>query len=210
VLGAARDWDVLGSQTVPRLLHPAGARRAGAGERALLKAIAAHRAACRAAACKALASRRYQQLLIAIARGLEAMEAAAEGRLGLAARAARELERAACRLRIRPRSLRAMDAEQRHRLRIHAKRLRYAVEFLGSLYAGKRVRRYELPLAELQDALGLLNDNAVALSLFSALALPGTALQALQRSLQAGTDEQLDHAVGALRRLAKARPFWTG
>lgn len=57
------------------------------------------------------------------------------------------------------------DAE-RHRLRIAAKKLRYATEFFASLYQGRSVakdrRAIAKALAELQDNLGELNDIAVA------------------------------------------------
>ena len=61
---------------------------------------------------------------------------------------------------------------ERHRLRIALKKLRYATEFFDSLHAGKRARPYLAALKELQDALGHLNDVAVAERLLRGLSEP--------------------------------------
>ncbi len=52
-------------------------------------------------------------------------------------------------------------SDERHSARIAAKRLRYAAEFLASLFSATRVARYIERLAALQDVLGGLNDAAV-------------------------------------------------
>ena len=52
--------------------------------------------------------------------------------------------------------------EQRHQMRIAAKKARYATEFFQSLRATGHVKRYLKRLEILQDALGWLNDAAVA------------------------------------------------
>jgi len=66
----------------------------------------------------------------------------------------------------RGRSLATQADEERHEVRKTAKRLRYGVEFLGSLFPGKkRARRYGKfmrSLEKLQDQLGALNDMATA------------------------------------------------
>lgn len=53
------------------------------------------------------------------------------------------------------------DAE-RHQLRIQIKKMRYAVEFFGSLFKDKKVARWRATLARAQDQFGVLNDVAVA------------------------------------------------
>jgi CHAD domain-containing protein len=50
----------------------------------------------------------------------------------------------------------------RHELRIAIKKLRYAAEFFASLYPGKSSAPYLAAMAELQQALGTLNDIATA------------------------------------------------
>ncbi len=52
--------------------------------------------------------------------------------------------------------------EERHRVRFAAKKARYATEFFQSLHSGGRVKHYLKILEALQDALGALNDAAVA------------------------------------------------
>jgi inorganic triphosphatase YgiF len=56
-----------------------------------------------------------------------------------------------------------------HALRIEVKKLRYAVEFLGSLYDGSARRRFEKRLGRLQTILGRFNDADVARRLLGEL-----------------------------------------
>src|SRR4030095_16546068 len=58
----------------------------------------------------------------------------------------------------RGKQLVALSPEERHRVRISAKKLRYACEFFSSLYLHKHVRHYLAALTGLQDVLGILND----------------------------------------------------
>lgn len=62
-----------------------------------------------------------------------------------------------------------LSADEKHRLRVRVKKLRYAVECLGSVASGGQARRYPKRLATLQDVLGHLNDGAAAEQLLSAL-----------------------------------------
>lgn len=61
-----------------------------------------------------------------------------------------------------------LDDEGRHRLRKHIKRLRYAVEFTGTLFGRQAVKRYLKPLRALQERLGAINDVVVAMDAFRA------------------------------------------
>ena len=65
--------------------------------------------------------------------------------------------------------LHGADAQTRHRVRIAAKKTRYATEFFRSLYPPKRVHRYVDALSTLQDELGWLNDAVVAEGLLKEL-----------------------------------------
>ncbi|HEV6964562.1 CHAD domain-containing protein, partial [Roseateles sp.] len=56
----------------------------------------------------------------------------------------------------------ALDAAALHALRKHVKRQRYAVEFFAPLLPRKRTARYLTALAAAQQALGEVNDLAVA------------------------------------------------
>jgi CHAD domain-containing protein len=65
--------------------------------------------------------------------------------------------------------LRGADPATRHRVRIAAKKTRYATEFFQTLYPARRVGPYVKALSQLQDELGSLNDAAVATTLLQGL-----------------------------------------
>lgn len=168
-LGDARDWDVLAGATLPavakQLSGPAnidGVHEAAAG-----KAVEHHLAAARA-----VASPRYTRLLLGIHRWVQAMAwhddpqlmEASGKQLGqpVAKFARTVLKRDQRRLRSRADKLGEATADARHRVRIAAKKTRYAAEFFASLFSTKSARPYIRSLTGLQDELGLLNDAAVA------------------------------------------------
>ena len=62
-------------------------------------------------------------------------------------------------LRKRGRHFAELEPEERHRLRLAVKRMRYAVDLFGSLFEKKPARQYRRALVQLQDCLG--NDNDV-------------------------------------------------
>ncbi len=66
--------------------------------------------------------------------------------------------------------MRALDPGKRHKLRIRAKRLRYATEFFAATFPGKdkdaRREKSLSALKDLQDALGELNDIATRPDMF--------------------------------------------
>lgn len=63
-----------------------------------------------------------------------------------------------------------LDDELLHRFRIRIKNLRYAVEFFQSLY-GKKAGKFASRLADIQDGLGRMNDEAIGRQLIDALSL---------------------------------------
>lgn len=74
----------------------------------------------------------------------------------------RLLSRRLRRLRRSAQAIAANDREALHAMRIEVKKLRYAVEFLGSLHDSAARRRFEKRLGRLQTILGRFNDAAVA------------------------------------------------
>ena len=114
----------------------------------------------------------------------------------------------------RGRKLERLDPTARHKLRIRAKRLRYAVEFFSSLSPHpKREARYLASLKVMQDQLGELNDIAVARErLLSDAAVndPGVAFAAGRATGRRELDEpRLIHAaIKAYRAFEAAKPFW--
>jgi triphosphatase len=105
------------------------------------------------------------------------------------------------------RDLEDMHEEQRHRLRIEVKKLRYALEFAAALYAGQREpqRRFARAIETLQEALGDLNDVVVARSLVTCDAWPIAPNQPghRERALLSDAEDALHH----LRRIG---PYWRG
>ena len=78
----------------------------------------------------------------------------------------------------RGRKLETLDPEARHRLRLRAKRLRYATAFFADLYkdeAPKAYRRFNKAIQRLQDALGAQTDLAAAAALAAEIAGVGVA-----------------------------------
>lgn len=118
-----------------------------------------------------LDSSQFQRLLLEIAGWTEggdwlaqSQETARDHALTLFARSV--LSRRRSNLRKYSGHLLEMSDADRHRLRIAAKKLRYAAEFFASLYHGRLAakdrRTFAKALAQLQDSLGELNDIAVA------------------------------------------------
>ena len=140
------------------------------------------------------------------------------GQLPIEIFASEELERRWHKI-IKKKKLDRLDAKPRHRLRIQAKKVRYASEFFGELFTEKQqVKRRKKMLAtleRLQDALGDLNDIAVHQEIMSAMGLNRRASS--KRAFAAGLLSGLENArVGfamkagqkAFDRLEKIDPYW--
>jgi inorganic triphosphatase YgiF len=166
-LGAARDLDVLADGTLGKV---ASACPQEAGLPQLRHALVARAAETRRQAAASVGSARYSRMMMGLVAWLQdsGWRASLDDRARLAL--ARPLDEVVEKvLARRHRKLlrygkRLQDAtpRERHRVRIAAKQARYATEFLRSLLAGRRVKRYLRRLNALQDALGWINDAAVA------------------------------------------------
>lgn len=116
----------------------------------------------------------------------------------------------------RARGFNRLDPAKRHKLRIRAKRLRYAAEFFAALYAeGDAQDAFAKTLERMQDRLGALNDLAFARSELLALAdiaEPELAYAAgrLVGRLEPAEPAMLGKARKAVKRLKRAEPFWAG
>ena len=170
-LGAARDWDVLEQELLPPLIAHLQQR---CPLEYLPQRVKAERLKARRKAHAAVASPRYGLLVLNIARWLstrqwrlQAMAASAQqlAQLDSAILPLAEmlLERRHQQLHRRGQHLARLSDVQRHRLRVMAKKLRYAAEFFVPLFSRKAARPYLAALTALQDVLGALNDNATAL-----------------------------------------------
>jgi inorganic triphosphatase YgiF len=167
-LDPARDLDVFIQQTFRPAV--AGVDRTGLARlgRQLLKAQTD--AYDRAVA--AIRSRAYALLLFDTAEWIEVGDwsrsqdaARVEFREGLIKPfAANALDHVLKDVRRRSRDFPQLDPADRHKLRIRAKRLRYAAEFFSPLFADhpKRTKAFLGSLQQMQNKLGALNDIAVA------------------------------------------------
>jgi len=224
ILGRARDWDVFVTETLPPLASWfARDAQAAPGIRRLRARAAARRRAARNDARAAIASRRFQQLLLATGLvcatpGFGAPLPApndtshAAGALGgrAAAFAAELLARRHRKFIGIAAKLMQASNEERHAARIAAKRLRYVAEFFAPLFAGKRTRTYVEALANAQDGLGRLNDAVTAASLAGELSGPGDdAAAGAVRGWVAAQAAAVEPVLAkAWRRFDAARPFW--
>jgi triphosphatase len=173
-LGPARDLDVL----LEGLLEPLVRLRPddGALKRLRDEAVTA-RSAAYAQAREALVSPRYARLALVLGRFCtaggwrEQPLSPASARLFAPAReeGARLLSRRHDRVLAGGRDLESKSAAELHALRIRLKKLRYASEFVGGLFPGRRTRRFIRRVARLQDVLGNLHDGTVAEELLAAL-----------------------------------------
>jgi len=166
-LGAARDADVLADSTLPKVIEACPQETDLLPLRQFVSTIAREK---RQQAAQAVASVRYSRFMLSLAGWLQAMrwqeslDEAAVGALAepLEKRATHILDRRHEKLIKSGKRLAHGTPEERHQVRIAAKKARYATEFFQSLHPVGRVKRYLKGLAALQDALGWLNDAAVA------------------------------------------------
>ncbi len=105
--------------------------------------------------------------------------------------------------------------EDRHKLRIRLKKLRYAAEFFESLYPKKKARPYIVRLRRLQDVFGYLNDVATAERLLSEVTGGSFHPKPLLRAegLVLGwhgfaADDAWPKVKRRWKKLKKEKPFW--
>ncbi len=166
-LGAARDWEVLAGSTLALVAAQAPGDIGLDAVTLAAQALAQER---HAAATAALNSARYTHLIEQVTAWIEnggwhdGMTARQRKRLGarMTACASAMLLRQHSRLLARGNKLRGASAGQRHRIRIAAKKMRYACDFFQDLYPARKMTPYLAALVRLQDTLGWLNDAAVA------------------------------------------------
>jgi CHAD domain-containing protein len=147
-LGPLRDLDVLTAWIRKQEQPEAGP---------VLKLLETDRRRAREDALRSLAGERYLELLDRFAAAVDAapVRAADVSLEALAAKEFEKLRRAAAKLRGSP-----TDAEI-HRMRIHAKRARYAAE-LAEPVVGKPARRFVASAKKFQDVVGAHQDAVVA------------------------------------------------
>ena len=174
-LSPARDWDIFQRETLPTI---AKACPSVTGFDALEQVAEKRRSDAYGKVRFALADRRCSCFVIGLGGWIEARgwrgDVASEdlGQLTEPAInfAQRMLSDQHAKVLKRGRRFKSLNAEDLHRLRLAAKRLRYAADFLLPLYRDRKsVRRFSRKLADLQEELGSYNDMAVTASLLEGL-----------------------------------------
>ena len=138
--------------------------------------------------------------------------------------ARRQLDRRARKIRKRGKALAELSPRRRHKLRVQAKKVRYATDFFGALFSGKarkrRRRRFVSGLKCLQGALGQLNDVAAHETLGLRVARTRLAASrdaarhlAYAAGLVMGGDATriaplLNDAASAHSRFRRMKPYW--
>ena len=153
-LGAVRDWDVLTVQTLPALAEalPELARALAAQVQPLRERDEAQLRAV-------LAGPRFSRLALRLLQWAHGRD---DDGPTLAQAARKKLARLHRRLFDSAAFFAVLPIEEQHRVRIRAKRLRYALDLFACALPAKATARYVDALAQLQDELGVLNDVAVA------------------------------------------------
>ncbi len=200
---AARDWDVLATQTLPAILAAHGDLHAA---RSMRSRVAARRKAARASLREALGSPRYARLVLWLARWLATPPEASAPAEPLPEFAVRVVAKGHKRLVAGARQLSALAPAERHQLRLEAKRLRYALEGFEALLRRGRFATYREELSEIQDDLGRANDAAVATRLVGEMGPPAALGDFMRGWLAAEAHSSLGPLERHEQRLAAARP----
>ena len=180
---------------------------------ALHDALLTARAEARRDVAGVAASERFRRLMIDVAAWAETggwlANEAAQGPIRPFAEAA--LDRRRKKMLKLGRDIEAADDAALHKLRIAAKKIRYAGDALGDLYPRKRVQRFVGRLKDLQGELGELNDIATAGPLLESLVLAPAAALVAGENLgirRAERPERARRAGKAFAKLVHARRFW--
>jgi CHAD domain-containing protein len=203
-LSSARDWDVMATETLAgvRAALPEPERLDGLLERADEARMAAGKRA-RAAA----GDRRLSGLMLDMGAALLVEREAGPS---VAKWARQAMDKRLRRFGKLAEAFARLDAAGRHRVRIAAKRLRYAGEAFAPIY-GKNAASYLATVAALQNGLGVANDRVVAHQLLAELNRDGRMaypVGLVEGFLAASADPRGGKLAGGVDKVLKAKPFW--
>jgi triphosphatase len=222
-LAPAREFDVYQKNKIEPLRGVAPAKR---GMKELAGTVASRRDAAFAKAKIAVHSPRYRLLLLDTLQWLEtgdwAKRARRYGHRSIERSATDILKKRRKAIIKKAKRLRELDAPQQHKLRIAAKKLRYACDFFGHLFSGckakKRLSASQDCLTILQDHLGALNDIKVDQKLAPKLIAGRPRTTGPQRAFAAGfvsgqeraeIAPLLEAAENGASKLAQIKPLWS-
>ena len=202
-LGPAREFEVF----LTRVVAPIGKQHMRlAGMRSLSNDLADRRSAAIARASAAASSPRFHALTRNIVAWLQTggwrephdRLVRERGEAPIETMACDQLNRRWKKIRKRGRLLAKLDPDARHRLRIQAKKLRYATEFYKAVFPGKkngkRRAAFLSSLKDMQDCLGELNDIFVHEKLAAGLTKTTVTQAAKVFSSEAGTGSRKENA----------------
>ncbi|MDR3527078.1 MAG: CHAD domain-containing protein [Rhizomicrobium sp.] len=222
-LGPARDIDVFVRDSLAPLA------KAARGMTVLKKDMERQRDEAFTRARMAVADERYRRLVLAVALWLangnwgssEDLLQSAHRERPIRSFANETLTTRTRKVLKKTRKLQSLQPRARHRLRIAAKKLRYAAEFFAMLYDGKKAKarqqKMSANLEALQEALGRLNDFAVHQKMAGkVIAAPTEGSPKEAYGFGIVTGHELSESEGFLAAARKAgarlkakKPFWT-
>jgi inorganic triphosphatase YgiF len=119
----------------------------------------------------------------------------------------------------RAKHLSSLNVQERHRLRIALKKLRYSAEFFAPLYPAKPVSAFSERLSKLQDLFGALNDSATVETILRRIvehAGERSSSELLEAAAfvdgwhQSRIEPTWNKAKKRWKRFTKIDPFWRG
>lgn len=151
-------------------------------------------------------------------------ESPSHDQLGAFERPARELASATLEKRFkqsckRAKHLSSLNVQERHRLRISLKKLRYSAEFFAPLYPAKPVGAFSERMSKLQDLFGALNDAATVETILRRIvehAGERSSSELLEAASfvdgwhQSRIEPTWHQAKKRWKRFTKSDPFWKG
>ena len=212
-LGTTRDLDVFVEETLPPIM---AAYPNMMGLAQIRECISALRDEANVSSRAALQSPRYQRLLLDIGAWLVSTSPLSSDIPGtdtammLSEFARSALKRHRKQLIRRADQLLELSAEERHRVRISGKRLRYAAEFFAPLFAAKRSKSYIQELANLQTILGVLNDTTTTKTILSQVTdeKAAEALTVVHAWVTGASHGYVAHLPQAHDRFLQQQTFW--
>jgi CHAD domain-containing protein len=203
LLGDARDWDVFTDTTLAAYAASDDPQHSDAWK-PTHSAADSNRIAARRRLQDAMKSPRYARLALSFVEWFSTVDVpSGQADETLAAYAQKRITKHYRKIERAP-DLTTLDAPTRHKVRIHAKRLRYALEFFRSLLTRKTRKQVEEALGNLQSVLGEGNDAAVAAQRLSDLEEAGDFQKGLAKGF--AVNAQRMSAMEGERILRKIKP----
>jgi inorganic triphosphatase YgiF len=161
-LGDTRNWDVFVEETLPPI---AAAFPDNRDIKRLRKAGERRAASARKSVIGLLAVSEYPRLLLEFTAAVYTMSDTQP--LPIKDFARQQISSHARKARRMASRHAELSPEERHKMRIAFKKLRYTLEFFAPLLPQRRLKPYLAALSQLQDELGLINDHVTAETLIT-------------------------------------------